>query len=131
MSMTIITPGKTVFPGHCKWCGCDFTYEPSDICDMRNSDLPSVSCPCCMKSVDHQGEHGTSEVPPATKSTCFGADWGDEPPKTLDMANVFAAHADRSQKEWEKLQESKNKPVSSGRDARDNLLRKLGGSCKP
>lgn len=40
-------PGQKEFHGFCKWCGCEFTYEISDL------KLYKVSCPTCGKDYHH------------------------------------------------------------------------------
>lgn len=45
----IIKPGKKIFHMTCKNCGCEFTYELSDI------RLSSVTCPDCYSFCAHLG----------------------------------------------------------------------------
>jgi hypothetical protein len=58
MAKTIIKGGKSEFTGHCRWCGCDFRYTVEDVLCADDS----VSCPCCGRMLNHQGEHGTSTM---------------------------------------------------------------------
>jgi hypothetical protein len=57
MAKTIISEGPKVFPGHCGYCGCDFSYEPEDVYQLRGSDY--VDCPSCKRGCMHAGESGT------------------------------------------------------------------------
>ena len=47
----ITKPGQKEFHGFCKWCGCEFTYEISDLTLSATSD--KVSCPTCGKDYHH------------------------------------------------------------------------------
>jgi hypothetical protein len=47
----IAKPGQKEFHGFCKWCGCEFTYEISDLKLSATSD--KVSCPTCGKDYHH------------------------------------------------------------------------------
>lgn len=47
----ITKPGQKEFHGFCKWCGCEFTYEISDLKLSVTSD--KVSCPTCGKDYHH------------------------------------------------------------------------------
>lgn len=47
----ITKPGQKEFHGFCKWCGCEFTYEISDLKLSATSDR--VSCPTCGKDYHH------------------------------------------------------------------------------
>ena len=47
----ITKPGQKEFHGFCKWCGCEFTYEISDLKLSATSD--KVSCPTCGKDYHH------------------------------------------------------------------------------
>lgn len=50
MAVKIIKQGQTEFHGFCKWCGCEFTYE---ISDLKLSAVDKVSCPTCGKDYYH------------------------------------------------------------------------------
>ncbi len=47
----ITKPGQKEFHGFCKWCGCEFTYEISDLKLSATSD--KISCPTCGKDYHH------------------------------------------------------------------------------
>ena len=47
----ITKPGQKEFHGFCKWCGCEFIYEISDLKLSATSDR--VSCPTCGKDYYH------------------------------------------------------------------------------
>ena len=47
----ITKPGQKEFHGFCKWCGCEFTYEISDL--MLSATYDRVSCPTCGKDYLH------------------------------------------------------------------------------
>lgn len=47
----ITKPGQKEFHGFCKWCGCEFTYEISDLKLSAISD--KVSCPTCGRDYHH------------------------------------------------------------------------------
>ena len=51
MAIRITKPGQKEFHGFCKWCGCEFTYEISDLKLSAASD--KVSCPTCGKDYHH------------------------------------------------------------------------------
>ena len=52
MAIKITKPGQKEFKAFCKWCGCEFTYEISDLKLSAASD--KVSCPTCGKDFHHQ-----------------------------------------------------------------------------
>lgn len=51
MSIKVIKNGQKEFHGHCKWCGCEFTYEISDLKLSATGD--KLDCPCCGKIYYH------------------------------------------------------------------------------
>jgi hypothetical protein len=51
MAIKITKPGQKEFHGFCKWCGCEFTYEISDLKLSATSD--KISCPTCGKDYHH------------------------------------------------------------------------------
>lgn len=51
MSIRVIKPGRTQFDGFCERCGCEFTYE---ISDLKLSHSNKVSCPTCGESFYHK-----------------------------------------------------------------------------
>lgn len=51
MAIKITKPGQKEFRGFCKWCGCEFTYEISDLTLSATSD--KLNCPTCGKNYYH------------------------------------------------------------------------------
>jgi hypothetical protein len=51
MAIKITKPGQKEFHGFCKWCGCEFTYEISDL--KLSASCDKVSCPTCGKDYHH------------------------------------------------------------------------------
>ena len=51
MAIKITKPGQKEFHGFCTWCGCEFTYEISDLKLSATSD--KISCPTCGKDYHH------------------------------------------------------------------------------
>ena len=51
MAIKITKPGQKEFHGFCTWCGCEFTYEISDLKLSATSD--KVRCPTCSKDYHH------------------------------------------------------------------------------
>ena len=51
MAIKITKVGQKEFHGFCKWCGCEFTYEISDLKLSATSD--KLSCPTCGKDYHH------------------------------------------------------------------------------
>lgn len=51
MAIKITKPGQKEFHAFCTWCGCEFTYEISDLKLSGTSD--KVSCPTCGKDYYH------------------------------------------------------------------------------
>ena len=51
MSIRVVKPGRTQFDGFCERCGCEFTYE---ISDLKLSHSNRVSCPTCGESFYHK-----------------------------------------------------------------------------
>lgn len=95
MSIKIIKPGQTEFHGFCRWCGCEFTYEISDLKLSATSD--KVSCPTCGRDYYHSSmvqdptiPEGIRRLPtwppepiPCTPDTtktdpCAGCDWREK-----------------------------------------------------
>ena len=68
MAIKITKPGQKEFHAFCKWCGCEFTYEISDLKLSATSD--KVSCPTCSKDFHHQ-----LKVPEPTLPTGTGYQW--------------------------------------------------------
>ncbi len=57
----ITKPGQKEFHGFCKWCGCEFTYEISDLKLSATSD--KLDCPTCGKSYHHQSMVQNPTIP--------------------------------------------------------------------
>lgn len=51
MAIKILKEGQKEFAAHCKWCGCEFTYEISDLKLSVTGD--KLDCPCCGKTYYH------------------------------------------------------------------------------
>lgn len=51
MAIKITKPGQKEFHGFCKWCGCEFTYEISDLKLFATGD--KLDCPTCGKTYYH------------------------------------------------------------------------------
>ena len=51
MAIKITKPGQKEFYGFCKWCGCEFTYEISDLKLSATGD--KLDCPTCGKTYHH------------------------------------------------------------------------------
>lgn len=51
MAIKITKAGQKEFHGFCKWCGCEFTYEISDLKLSATSD--KLECPTCGKTYYH------------------------------------------------------------------------------
>ena len=60
MAKKIIREGASAFRGHCNDCGCEFTYERSDVWTNYVRGGEGVSCPGCGAWCGHFGEGGTS-----------------------------------------------------------------------
>ena len=51
MAIKITKSGQKEFHGFCKWCGCEFTYEISDLKLSATGD--KLNCPTCGKDYHH------------------------------------------------------------------------------
>ena len=51
MAIKITKSGQKEFHGFCKWCGCEFTYEISDLKLSATGD--KLDCPTCGKTYHH------------------------------------------------------------------------------
>ena len=51
MAIKITKAGQKEFHGFCKWCGCEFTYEISDLKLSATGD--KLDCPTCGKTYHH------------------------------------------------------------------------------
>ena len=68
MAIKITKPGQKEFHAFCKWCGCEFTYEISDLKLSASSD--KVSCPTCGRDYHHP-----SMVQDPTLQSGIGYQW--------------------------------------------------------
>ena len=68
--LQILDKGKTVFLGCCRKCGCDFSYDISDLHTGPGGAL-YVQCPCCEYVYHHpdQSQDFTIFSPPYTDTT--------------------------------------------------------------
>ena len=51
MAIKVTKAGQKEFHGFCKWCGCEFTYEISDLKLSATGD--KLDCPTCGKTYHH------------------------------------------------------------------------------
>jgi hypothetical protein len=73
--------GQKEFHGFCKWCGCEFTYEISDLKLSATSD--KVSCPTCGKDYHHPAMVQNPTIPGGigyqwpsdSTDPCAGCSW--------------------------------------------------------
>jgi len=63
MAKKIIHEGRSTFHGHCQDCGCEFTYERSDVWRNYVRGGEGVACPGCGAWCRHFGAGGTSWAP--------------------------------------------------------------------
>lgn len=83
MSIKILKEGQKEFTAHCKWCGCEFAYEISDLKLSATGD--KLDCPCCGKTYYHTmqpQEPGVLNPQPSIPFTtysdpCEGCVWKD------------------------------------------------------
>ena len=54
MAIKVIKPGKKEFHGFCTRCGCEFTYEISDLKLSATSN--KLNCPTCGNTYYHPSE---------------------------------------------------------------------------
>ena len=59
MTKKIITPGTDTYRTTCHECGCQFTYERSDVWTNYVRGGDGVSCPSCGHFMHHFGTSGT------------------------------------------------------------------------
>ncbi len=81
----ITKPVQKEFHGFCKWCGCEFTYEISDLKLSATSD--KVSCPTCGKDYHHNMMVQDPTIPGGIGRL---QTWPPEPIPTItpDMTNI-------------------------------------------
>jgi len=83
MAIKITKPGQKEFHGFCKWCGCEFTYEISDLKLSATSD--KLSCPTCGKDYHHPSMVQDPTLPSGigyqwpsdSTDPCAGCTWRD------------------------------------------------------
>lgn len=61
MAIKITKPGQKEFHGFCNWCGCEFTYEISDLKLSATGD--KLDCPTCGKDYHHPSRNKSGPVP--------------------------------------------------------------------
>jgi len=82
----ITKPGQKEFHGFCKWCGCEFTYEISDLKLSATSD--KISCPTCGKDYHHPSMVQDPTIP-GDIGRLQDITWPPEPiPCTPDMTKT-------------------------------------------
>ena len=64
MAIKITKPGQKEFYGFCRWCGCEFSYEISDLKLSATGD--KLECPCCGKDYLHQSKVQSPTIPGGT-----------------------------------------------------------------
>ena len=84
MAIKITKPGQKEFHGFCKWCGCEFTYEISDLKLSATGD--KLDCPTCGKTYHHNMMVQDPTIPGGIGRL---QTWPPEPtPCTPDMAKT-------------------------------------------
>ena len=84
MAIKVTKSGQKEFHGFCKWCGCEFTYEISDLKLSATGD--KLDCPTCGKTYHHN-----MMVQDPTSPGGIGRlqTWPPDPiPCTLDMTKT-------------------------------------------
>lgn len=61
MAIKITKPGQKEFHGFCTWCGCEFTYEISDL--KLSATGNKLDCPSCGKDYFHQSMAQDPTIP--------------------------------------------------------------------
>ena len=80
----IVKLGQKEFHGFCKWCGCEFTYEISDL--KLSATYDKVSCPTCGKDYHHPSMVQDPTIPGGIGRLQM---WPPEPiPCTPDMTKT-------------------------------------------
>ena len=84
MAIKITKPGQKEFHGFCKWCGCEFTYEISDLKLSATGD--KLDCPTCGKTYHHNTMAQDPTIPGGIGRL---QSWPPEPiPCTPDMTKT-------------------------------------------
>lgn len=82
MAIKVIREGQKTFTAFCERCGCEFTYELSD---LKLSHADRVACPCCGQDHYHKPLAKTVNEPYSPKDLT----WPPEPiPCTPDMTKT-------------------------------------------
>lgn len=80
----ITKPGQKEFHGFCRWCGCEFTYEISDL--KLSAAGNKLECPTCGKDYFHQSMIQDPTIPGGVERL---QTWPPEPiPCTPDMTKT-------------------------------------------
>lgn len=61
MAIKITKPGQKEFHGFCRWCGCEFIYEISDL--KLSAAYDKLSCPTCGKDYYHPSMAQDQTIP--------------------------------------------------------------------
>lgn len=88
----IIKPGQKEFHGFCMWCGCEFTYEISDLKLSATSDR--VSCPTCGKDYHHIMQQAQQLIQPSIQRGLGDLSWPPDPIPCTDQAKDPCAECD-------------------------------------
>lgn len=84
MAIKITKPGQKEFHGFCTWCGCEFTYEISDL--KLSATGNKLNCPTCGKDYFHQSMVQDPTIPGGIGRL---QTWPPEPiPCTPDMTKT-------------------------------------------
>ncbi len=84
MAIKITKPGQKEFHGFCTWCGCEFTYEISDLTLSATGN--KLYCPTCGKDYFHQSMVQDPTIPGGLGRL---QTWPPEPiPCTPDMTKT-------------------------------------------
>ena len=91
MAIKITKAGQKEFHGFCKWCGCEFTYEISDLKLSATGD--KLDCPTCGKTY-HHNMMIQDPTTPGGIGRLQDISWPPEPiPCTVDKADPCAGCA--------------------------------------
>ena len=86
MAIKITKPGQKEFHGFCTWCGCEFTYEISDL--KLSATGNKLECPTCGKDYFHQSMVQDPTIPGGI-GRLQDISWPPEPiPCTPDMTKA-------------------------------------------
>lgn len=88
----IVKAGQKEFHGFCMWCGCEFTYEISDLKLSATSDR--VSCPTCGKDYHHIMQQTPQLIQPSIQRGLGDLSWPPDPIPCTDQAKDPCAECD-------------------------------------